>query len=271
MKHIYLLLIGCSLTFAQAPHKDSVGCKDSAVLTRLPGCWIARCNVLSYNGADMEVSKAAPRTKHVEGEYEKIEYGCPGTVAGMQIWRESQAAFRKAGFTQVYEDNYFNARFQVTVHKGPQWAYLYAETGNYSLTTVKVKEIDQVMQANADGWAEQLSQSGRVSIYGINFDTGKATIRPDSEPVLQEVLALLKKQPDLCIVVAGHTDNVGTDAVNLPLSQQRAAAVIGWLSVKGIDKVRLTPSGFGSRKPLADNATEEGRAKNRRVDLVKLY
>jgi outer membrane protein OmpA-like peptidoglycan-associated protein len=73
------------------------------------------------------------------------------------------------------------------------------------------------------------------------------------------------------MLVAGHTDNVGGDAVNAPLSQQRAAAVAAWLAGNGIDKARLTTSGFGSRKPLADNASEEGRAKNRRVDLVKLY
>jgi outer membrane protein OmpA-like peptidoglycan-associated protein len=127
------------------------------------------------------------------------------------------------------------------------------------------------MQANAASWAEQMNQNGKVSIYGINFDTGKATIRVDSEPVLNELLVLLQKQPDWAILVAGHTDNVGTDAVNVPLSQQRAAAVIAWLGAKGIDKGRLVAAGFGPRKPLADNSAEDGRAKNRRVDLIKLY
>jgi outer membrane protein OmpA-like peptidoglycan-associated protein len=136
---------------------------------------------------------------------------------------------------------------------------------------VKEKEIDQVLQANADGWTDQINQTGKVSIYGINFDTAKATVRPDSEPVLNELLALLQKQPEWYMLVAGHTDNAGTDVVNLPLSRQRSEAVIAWLVAKGIDKTRLTPAGFGSRKPLADNGSEEGRAKNRRVDLVKLY
>ena len=72
-------------------------------------------------------------------------------------------------------------------------------------------------------------------------------------------------------MVAGHTDNIGTDSLNIPLSQQRAEAVIAWLSAKGVDRWRLIPAGFGSRKPLADNGTDEGRAKNRRVDLVKIY
>lgn len=244
---------------------------DSQILTRMPGCWILRCTVSEFNGADLRVSKTQPQNKHLEGAYEQIAYACPKTSSGIQIWREAEAAFRKAGFTQVFEDNYGNARLTVTVQKGPQWAQVYAENASYTLTTVKVKEIDSVLQANADGWAEQISQTGRVSIYGINFDTGKATIRPDSEPVLKELLSLLQKHPEWDMLVAGHTDNVGGDVVNAPLSQQRAAAVAAWLSGNGIDKARLTTSGFGSRKPLADNGTEEGRAKNRRVDLVKLY
>jgi outer membrane protein OmpA-like peptidoglycan-associated protein len=137
---------------------------------------------------------------------------------------------------------------------------------------VKKKEMEQQMQAaTADGWSEQISQTGRASIYGINFDTAKATIRPDSESVLNELLALFQKQSDWCFVVAGHTDNVGSDTVNLPLSRQRAEAVIAWLAAKGVDRSRLIAAGFGSKKPLADNASDDGRAKNRRVDLVKLY
>jgi OOP family OmpA-OmpF porin len=73
------------------------------------------------------------------------------------------------------------------------------------------------------------------------------------------------------LVVAGHTDNVGSDAVNVSLSRQRAEAVIAWLTAKGVDRSRLVAAGFGSKKPLAENDSEDGRAKNRRVDLVKLY
>ena len=271
---VTLVLSGLFLSpcaFSQAPPKDKAGCEDSKVLTRLPGCWILRCNSSEYNAADLRVSSKPPLNKHLEGAYQQVAYGCPRTISGVQIWRESQDAFRKAGFTQIFEDNYGNTRLTVTVQKDAQWANLYAETGGYTLTTVKVKEIERVMQANSEGWAEAMNKTGKVSIYGINFDTGKATIRPDSEPVLKEVLALLQKQPDWDILVAGHTDNVGGDAVNVPLSQQRAAAVISWLGARGIEKIRLTAAGFGSRKPLVANDTDDGRAKNRRVDLVKLY
>lgn len=272
MKLLTLFIGFCSLGLAQAPTPaDRAGCQDSRVLSRLPGCWILRCTKSEYNGAEVPVSLKAPQKKHLEGAYEQIAYSCPKTASGVQIWREAQSAFRQAGFTQIYENNYGNTRLDVTVQKGSQWAHVYSETGGYTLTAVKVKEIEGSMQANAAGWVEQINQTGRVSIYGINFDTGKATIRPDSEPVLNEMLAMLQKQPDWNMLVAGHTDNVGADAVNIPLSQQRAASVIAWLAAKGVDKGRLIPAGFGSRKPLSDNATEDGRAKNRRVDLIKLY
>jgi outer membrane protein OmpA-like peptidoglycan-associated protein len=131
--------------------------------------------------------------------------------------------------------------------------------------------MEQVMTANADGWAQQINQSGRVSVYGINFDTGKSTIRPDSEPALNEVVKLLQANASWAMVVAGHTDNVGTQVTNLALSRQRAQSVIAWLSAHGVDGARLVPAGFGDARPIAENKDDEGRQKNRRVDLVKLY
>jgi outer membrane protein OmpA-like peptidoglycan-associated protein len=131
--------------------------------------------------------------------------------------------------------------------------------------------MEQVMAANADGWAQQINQSGRVSVYGINFDTGKSTIRPDSESTLNELLKLLQTNPSWAMVVAGHTDNIGAQAMNLTLSRQRAQSVISWLSGHGVDGARLVPAGFGDSRPVAENKDEEGRQKNRRVDLVKVY
>ncbi len=272
MKRTALFLFAISLAHAQAPAPDAKGCQESKVLSRIPGCRIANCKVSDYGVADMRVGKDVRQKKTVEGVYELINFRCPAGTSGIQVARNAEAALKAAGYNILFTDNYSNVRFTVTAQNGPQWVMVYAAGIDYTLTTVKAKDLDQQMQATgADGWAQQINQTGRVSIYGINFDTGKATIRPDSEPVLTEVVTLLQKQPDWYLMVAGHTDNVGTDAVNTPLSQQRAQAVIVWLGAKGIDKARLTPAGFGARKPLADNATEDGKAKNRRVDLIKLY
>jgi outer membrane protein OmpA-like peptidoglycan-associated protein len=272
MKPTILFLLAVSFAHAQAPVPDAKGCQDSKVLSRIPGCRIMNCKVSDYDIADIRVSKEYRENKKVEGAYEFINFRCPAGTSGIQVARNSEAALKAAGYKILFTDNYSNVRFTVTAQSGPQWVMVYADGTDYKLTTVKAKALDQQMQASgADGWAQQINQTGRVSIYGINFDTGKATIRPDSEPVLTEVVTLLQKQPDWYLMVAGHTDNAGTDAVNTPLSQQRAQSVIAWLSAKGIDKARLAPAGFGARKPLADNSTEDGRTKNRRVDLIKLY
>lgn len=270
MKYVAVFFFVSSLAFAQAPPKDRPGCEDSSVLTRLTGCWIVRCRTSQYDIAKMPVAKR--QEKDVEGELQQVWYGCPADASGLQIQKNAEAAFLRSGYRILFKDMYGTTRFWLTAQSGPQWATLYTEGKGYNILTVKVKQMEQSMQAaTADGWAEQINQSGRVSIYGINFDTGKATLRPESESVLAEMAALLQKQPEWYMLVAGHTDNVGTDAVNIPLSRQRAEAVINWLAAKGINRARLTAAGFGAQKPLADNTTEEGRGKNRRVDLVKIY
>ena len=220
----------------------------------------------------MPVAKPA-KPQSVEGVYEKIDFRCPAGTSSVQTYRNAENALKAKGYQILFLNNYGdNSRFTFTAKLGPQWITFYSDRLDYQVITVKEKQMEQQMQANtAAGWGEQINQTGRATIYGINFDSAKATIRPDSEPVLKELLGLLQKQPEWSLLVAGHTDNVGTDAVNVPLSQQRAEAVISWLSAKGVEPWRLVPAGFGSRRPLTGNATEDGRAKNRRVDLVKVY
>ncbi|MBC8084221.1 MAG: OmpA family protein [Hymenobacter sp.] len=108
-----------------------------------------------------------------------------------------------------------------------------------------------------------------MALY-VNFDTDQATIRPESEPTLAEVVTLLRQNPALRLAVQGHTDNAGTPAHNQQLSEGRAAAVVASLTGAGIAAGRLEAAGFGQSKPVADNATEAGKAQNRRVELVKL-
>lgn len=115
--------------------------------------------------------------------------------------------------------------------------------------------------------AGQLAREGEADLHGIYFDTAKATLRPESEATLQQVLGVLTADPGLRLVVAGHTDSEGEDAYNQGLSEQRAAAVVQWLTGKGIDAARLTSEGLGESRPVADNGSEAGRALNRRVQL----
>jgi outer membrane protein OmpA-like peptidoglycan-associated protein len=113
-----------------------------------------------------------------------------------------------------------------------------------------------------------LDKYGRVTLY-INFDFDKATLRPDAKPILAQVVKLLVDNPALDLAINGHTDNVGAHDYNVQLSERRAAAVVDALAAAHVSRGRLTSGGFGPDQPIADNDTEKGRAKNRRVELVK--
>lgn len=116
---------------------------------------------------------------------------------------------------------------------------------------------------------KDLSANGRARLYGILFDTDSARIRPESQPTLDEVVKLLASESGWSLTIEGHTDATGTPAHNQTLSEQRAASVRDYLVSKGAAASRLNSVGFGQSKPVADNATELGRAQNRRVELVK--
>jgi outer membrane protein OmpA-like peptidoglycan-associated protein len=116
---------------------------------------------------------------------------------------------------------------------------------------------------------KKLLSEGRARVYGILFDLDSANIRGESKPVLDEVLGVLKGESGWKVVIEGHTDSTGNDNHNLTLSQQRAESVKAYLVAGGIDAGRLQSKGLGESKPVADNATELGRAQNRRVELVR--
>lgn len=116
---------------------------------------------------------------------------------------------------------------------------------------------------------KKLLSEGRARVYGILFDIDSAVIRPESKPVLEEVLGVLKDEPGWKVTIEGHTDSSGDGSHNLTLSQQRADSVKAYLVAGGIDSGRLKTKGFGAGKPVADNASELGRAQNRRVELVR--
>jgi outer membrane protein OmpA-like peptidoglycan-associated protein len=252
--------------------QDAEGCKDSALLTRLSGCVIAYCSKTEFDAAELQTSLSKdPRTTHVEGKIEKIHYRCTGKSA-LQVRRNAEQALRTAGYALDFT-GYDVPEHYVTAHKGAQWVAVVASemTGDseYNVITVLTEAMQQEMTSDASAWAAQINKTGHAAVYGIEFDTGKATIKPQSEKVLGDVLSLLQAQPDWKMKIEGHTDSTGTKAGNQILSQQRAAAVVAWLVKNGIAPNRLTAAGLGDSKPIADNGTEKGRARNRRVELVK--
>ena len=116
---------------------------------------------------------------------------------------------------------------------------------------------------------DRLASDGKIVTYAITFDTGKATLKPEADVEINRIKGIMDKDPSLKFEVQGHCDNTGSDAVNDPLSQKRAEAIVARLMELGISADRLTAVGKGSHEPIADNATDEGRAKNRRVEFVK--
>jgi OOP family OmpA-OmpF porin len=126
-----------------------------------------------------------------------------------------------------------------------------------------------IVKVTAEELAGDLKSQGHAPVYGILFDTNKADIKPESDAALKQVAALLQRNPLLKLYVVGHTDNVGQLAANVDLSKRRAAAIVDELITKyRIAVPRLVGEGVGPFAPVASNATEEGRAKNRRVELV---
>lgn len=147
------------------------------------------------------------------------------------------------------------------------WTLIRAENdGPYDVVIIEKEAMKQEIVAK--DLLDKINKDGAVALY-INFDTGKATIQPGSLNIIDEVASMLKGATDLKLEVGGHTDNAGTAGANQNLSDARAKSVVAALLQRGIAASRLQAKGYGQTVPIADNRNEEGRAKNRRVELKK--
>ncbi len=120
-----------------------------------------------------------------------------------------------------------------------------------------------------DELLKTLNKEGKVALY-INFETSKSEINPESQGIVDQLVTILNTDKSLRISIEGHTDNAGNPKTNLALSESRARAVMEAIIAKGVDKNRLSAKGWGSKKPIADNNTEDAKARNRRVEIIKL-
>jgi len=273
-KHIYLflfLLAGFAPLFAQ---EDAEGSKDSPLFTRMPGYHIYRYDDLQFDKYEFKVSDA--KTQVVEGHHLLIYYDLNNNVtppSPLQVVRNYINAIKKIGGQLVYEwdDAGENVVLKVAKNGVETWSHIYASgNGSYTINLIEKQSMNQDVVADANSLMNSIKESGKVAVYGIYFDTGKSTLKPESDPTLQEVAKLLKSNPNLKLYVVGHTDNVGVYESNMMLSVERALAVVNTLVSKyTINAARLTACGDGPTSPVATNDTEEGKALNRRVELVK--
>jgi len=214
----------------------------------------------------------------VEGRCTRIAYSSVNEEkypSPIQVGRNYQNAIKKIGGVVIYEE--LGAGGGVTTMKLVQGAgEVWVRVGigndgrNYQLIVAEKAGMEQQVTADADAWKSDIGATGHAAVYGIYFDTDQSVVKPQSEPALQEIAKLLQKEPKLNIRVVGHTDSTGDLAHNMTLSEARAKAVVEALTTKhAVAAARLTAHGVGPMAPVASNDTEEGRAKNRRVELVK--
>ncbi|WP_153393735.1 OmpA family protein [Chryseobacterium vaccae] len=146
---------------------------------------------------------------------------------------------------------------------------LYGNTATGAIQILQKAPFEQTISIlKSDDIKKALDATGKAVLH-INFDTDKATLKPDGKTAVDEITKVLKTDSNLKLAVNGYTDNSGNDAHNIQLSKDRATAVLNAITTSGIDKARLSAEGFGSKNPIADNSSEEGKAQNRRVELVK--
>jgi outer membrane protein OmpA-like peptidoglycan-associated protein len=274
------------------------GSQDHPLITRYPGQTITRYNATGFDQYNLvlgiDKSGAPEPVRPLEGKVTRILYRNPADRSTLEIFRNFEGALKQVGgqllftcagdgcgtpirWTRVNGIGAMGARSEnryiaAKLTKSGAEAYLSIFIGRYStqLDVVEIKAMESgLVSVNADELVADIEREGHVAVYGILFDTGKATLKPASAPVLAEIAKVLKYRPGLKLYVVGHTDSTGSLETNMKLSHDRAEAVVQSLvAPHGIAAARLKAHGLGPLAPAATNATEAGKAKNRRVELV---
>lgn len=217
---------------------------DSAFYVQLPGA------------SQAEVVATGSITKHYCG---------PANLLPQQFQSAYHDALIKADWTILREDK-SGSEVRIVAHYGQSrrdiWAILHLSTGCYDII------VSDAGAGAAEAMAQGLTRQCHFALLGVLFDFNKSTLKPESESTLERVGDLMTSRPTLRLEVQGHTDAIGSDAYNQKLSEARARSVASWLIQRGIAANRLTTLGYGKSRPIADNSTDEGRAKNRRVEIA---
>ena len=307
---ISLVCVLGALTVAigAAQQQDVEGSKDHPLVSRYPGLVINDYAVSEFDEFTLPLGKIKEdkpeKGQHLEGKITRIQYAGPAGRSILEVYRNYEAALRKAGFNVLFScvnnDGCGNASVTLYAPKGgDDWSwgagqrylsaklarkegdvYVSLHVGQWSnldrgsdilLYVIEVKPMEGgLVTVDAAALASDIKQTGHSTVYGIYFDTGKADVKPESDAALKEIAKLLQDDAVLKLLVVGHTDSVGALAANMDLSKRRADAVVQSLTGKyGVASPRLLAQGAGPLSPVDTNKTEEGRAKNRRVELVE--
>ncbi|BDU68590.1 membrane protein [Geothrix oryzae] len=252
---------------------DKAGCKDHPLLpTRMPGYILRDCKTEAFGRYEFWTPNAREKVP-VEGKFTFLTYTItdrknePSAVA---VVRNYENAILKAGGKVLHQRSDWLVNGTITKDGRETWVQAERGNGTIWLRIVEKQAMTQYIVADAAAMGGDLAATGHVAIYGIYFDTGKAEVKPESKPALAEIARLLGQSPALKLKVVGHTDMTGGLEANMKLSQARAEAVVqALISQHGLASSRLKGYGVGPLAPVASNDTEEGKGKNRRVELVK--
>ncbi len=302
-------VLGLSAPFAVGQDQDIEGSSDHPLISRYPGSYIAKYLTKEFDEfalplGPVDEENKITKNQPLEGKITRIVYVAPVGRTVLEVFRNYQDALKKAGFetlftcgpqgcgstiANAYANSGDNADYWGPEHgihyisaklarpEGDVYVSLLIDNlgpdnrANAELYIVEVKPMESgLITVDAALLANDISRTGHASVYGIYFDTGKADIKPESDATMKEIAKLLQGDPTLKLYVVGHTDNQGALDMNMDLSHKRADAVLAALSTKyGVPAGRLRSYGCGPYSPVASNDTDDGRAKNRRVELVK--
>lgn len=267
---IWLVLFAVSVGFAQG-EADAKGSLDHPLFTRMPGYYISSYEVMEFDKYTSPYLSG--QDENWEGRVTKLGYSIKSNAkpaSMLQIGRNYENALNKIGAKILVNEGRV---IEGKIAKDGGLTYVHVEAFNegreYSVVVVEKGAMKQDVVADAAALGASIAATGKAAVYGIYFDTGKSIVKPESAPALDEITKLLKQNSGLALYVVGHTDCVGALDYNLQLSADRAVAVTKALIARGIAASRLKGAGVGPYCPVASNRTEEGKAKNRRVELVE--
>lgn len=280
MKHsphvLFLLLLtltGIQPLLAQAPKlaPDQAGCVDSKFSPKLLECRIDNCEKKDSDHRDVPVGEddqGEAINTSIEGNSRSVMYECREGITPASIVEQAAVALKTAGFEIPYR--FSEVEGALTARKNDFWVTVEAASHYYTLTEISSVAPDFDSVIDASSIADMLERYGHVPLYSIQFLAGRADLTPASEAILNEVIAMMNDHPTWRLRIEGHTDNTGTKMGNMTLSFRRASAVVTWLATNGAKRTRLDPQGLGDTRPIAENTTEAGRTKNRRIEIVKM-
>lgn len=256
--------------------QQKADCNTHPVFSLMPNHSVRNCEEKDFGEIEIYVNdpKQGRITEKRSGHYHFAQIKFDGefskTPSAVQIAENYANAIKNAGGTITYKSS-SGVYGKVKKAGNTYWVSVTTDgSGDYWMYTVREEAMKQEVTVTADVIKNAIKDEGKIAFYGIYFDTDKSVIKPESDPTLAEIAKYLKANAGTSVYIVGHTDNTGDFNHNLALSKERADAVVAKLiSAYGINKTQVTAQGIASLSPVASNDTNEGKAKNRRVEIVK--